>query len=320
MKIARYIALFSVLSIATAAPAQIYLPNQKKISGDDAAIGVEKPLGRFHIQRNTSGSGGVGQKDVNIFNYPLLVLTEKYTSGVASDPPKITHWYMNSHLGRLTFLEGEPGSKKEAPLLSLGKDKSVCYVPLEFEGNPNGMDNGILLKRYAFLRLGWDATYSWGIGLTDNKDMAFFSKEAPSYAIPRMLLTKEGYLALGTLDPKNYRLAVGGKMIAEEVVVKLLKDWPDYVFAPRYPLLPLEAVAKHIEQNGALPNMPAASEVASKGLELGDVTTRQQEKIEEIYLHLIRMNEEIKALRKENEALRKENEALEKSVREVEQR
>ena len=46
------------------------------------------------------------------------------------------------------------------------------------------------------------------------------------------------------------------------------------------------------------------------GLNLSEMAVVQQEKIEEIYLHLIDMNEQIKALQAENEQLKAANAAL----------
>jgi hypothetical protein len=39
-----------------------------------------------------------------------------------------------------------------------------------------------------------------------------------------------GFVGIGTTDTKGYKLAIAGKVIAEEVVVKLQGNWPDYVF------------------------------------------------------------------------------------------
>jgi hypothetical protein len=41
-----------------------------------------------------------------------------------------------------------------------------------------------------------------------------------------------------------------------------------------------------------------------QGLELGKITTIQQEKIEELFLHLIEMEKRLKKLEKENQALK----------------
>ena len=126
-----------------------------------------------------------------------------------------------------------------------------------------------------------------------------------------MLLKNDGRLILGTeLMPADYLLSVGGAVICEEVKVALQADWPDYVFTDEYTRPSLEEVDEHIQQNGHLPNIPSAREVQENGLNLSEMAVVQQEKIEEIYLHLIDMNEQIKALQAENEQLKAANAAL----------
>ena len=62
--------------------------------------------------------------------------------------------------------------------------------------------------------------------------------------------------------------------------------------------MPLQEVEQHIKEKGHLPNMPSAAEVEKDGIAVGDIITRQQEKIEELTLHLIEMHKKIEALEK----------------------
>jgi hypothetical protein len=50
--------------------------------------------------------------------------------------------------------------------------------------------------------------------------------------------------------------------------------------------------------------LTSAKEIQNEGLELGKITTIQQEKIEELFLHLIEMEKRLKKLEKENQALK----------------
>jgi len=110
-----------------------------------------------------------------------------------------------------------------------------------------------------------------------------------------------------------YTLAVSGKAIIEEVQV-MTRDtwyWPDYVFADDYYLTPLNDLEAQIETLGHLPGVPSAEEVETNGHALGRMDAILLEKIEELTLHLIDMNKEIKDLRKENTTLKSEVKALE---------
>lgn len=104
----------------------------------------------------------------------------------------------------------------------------------------------------------------------------------------------------------GYKLAVDGKIIAEEVRIQLSEDWPDYVFQPDYPLLPLDQLKLEIAALGRLPGMPTAHQVASEGILLGDMQRQMMEKIEELTLHMIQLHERINFLEKENLALRQQ--------------
>lgn len=102
----------------------------------------------------------------------------------------------------------------------------------------------------------------------------------------------------------NYVLAVGGGVIAEEVLVQLEGAWADYVFAPAYELRSLEEVATYVAREKHLPGIVSAQEVAKNGLNLGEMQKAQMEKIEELFLHVIALNREVRALKADNEALK----------------
>mgnify|MGYP000844779768 FL=1 len=97
--------------------------------------------------------------------------------------------------------------------------------------------------------------------------------------------------------PTDYRLVVGGKVLAEEVRIKLIKDWADYVFHPDYRLAALPEVATYIQSHQHLPDMPSAAEVAATGISLGDMQAKLLCKIEELTLHAIEQHQTLAALR-----------------------
>lgn len=120
-----------------------------------------------------------------------------------------------------------------------------------------------------------------------------------------------GKVAIGTVnipnavmgtDVSGYKLFVQGGILTEEVRVRT--DWADYVFAKDYQLRSLAEVKNFIEQNGHLPGTPSAQEIQDQGLELASTTTLQQEKIEELFLYVISLDEKIKALEAENAELK----------------
>ncbi|WP_138069686.1 hypothetical protein [Sulfitobacter sp. EhC04] len=62
---------------------------------------------------------------------------------------------------------------------------------------------------------------------------------------------------------------------------------PDYVFAPGYELPTLAEIDAFIADNGHLPGVPSATEVAETGLDMTQMQLAQLEKIEELTLHVI---------------------------------
>ena len=113
----------------------------------------------------------------------------------------------------------------------------------------------------------------------------------------RMVIDGAGNMALGDIEPQTgFRLAVQGSVLAEEVMVALEADWPDYVFSEEYELMSLEKTEDFINQNHHLPNIPDAEAVKNEGLEIGEMQRKMMEKIEELTLHIIELNKRIKEL------------------------
>lgn len=103
----------------------------------------------------------------------------------------------------------------------------------------------------------------------------------------------------GTVNVSNYKLFVTGGILTDEVRVNLSSSgtWADYVFNKDYNLKPLSEVEKFINDNGHLPNVPSAKQVEEEGIELGNMSKIQQEKIEELTLYLIQQKKEIEELK-----------------------
>jgi hypothetical protein len=117
-----------------------------------------------------------------------------------------------------------------------------------------------------------------------------------------------GSVGVGTqIIPSGYRLSIKGKMMAEGVRVDLQSAWPDYVFDSRYELQDLPSLRSYINKNKHLPGMPAASEVDKEGFDVGQVNVKLLEKIEELSLYLIQMEERIQKLEVENKTLKEES-------------
>jgi len=119
-------------------------------------------------------------------------------------------------------------------------------------------------------------------------------------------------IAYNNVGDKILQLQNSGRLRAREILVDET-SWPDYVFDKNYKLPKLNEVAKYIEKNHHLPGVPSAKEIESGGLNLGDMQKIQMQKIEELTLYLIEMDEKMTSMEKRMNELEKENLELKKN-------
>ncbi|WP_217607282.1 hypothetical protein [Chitinophaga sp. GbtcB8] len=122
----------------------------------------------------------------------------------------------------------------------------------------------------------------------------------------------DGDVGIGTTDTKGYKLAVNGSAIFTRAKVEAYANWPDYVFERDYSLMSLSDLAKYINENKHLPDMPSADEVAKDGFDLGDMNKKLLQKIEELTLYLIDLKKENSEMKQQHNELLERMEKLEK--------
>lgn len=110
-------------------------------------------------------------------------------------------------------------------------------------------------------------------------------------------------IAIGVVDAGTtaYKLTVSGKILCEELRVELLANWPDYVFQEDYDLKTLYELKSFIETHKHLPEIPRAEDVAREGIEVGEMNRKLLEKVEELTLYVINLQEQIDELKKEKD-------------------
>lgn len=113
----------------------------------------------------------------------------------------------------------------------------------------------------------------------------------------------DGNFSIGDdVKATGYRLSVNGKTIATEFTALPIASWPDYVFEKNYQLRPLGEVRKFIEDNSHLPGIPSAAQIEKEGIQLGDMSKRLMEKVEELTLYILQLQDQIDALKKVQDA------------------
>lgn len=100
---------------------------------------------------------------------------------------------------------------------------------------------------------------------------------------------------IGGQSISDYSLYVEGGLLSDEVRVRT--TWADYVFKEDYNLKSISELDNFIIKNGHLPNCPSEEQVNVEGIEIGDITRIQQEKIEELTLYLIEQHKLIQELK-----------------------
>jgi hypothetical protein len=109
----------------------------------------------------------------------------------------------------------------------------------------------------------------------------------------RLQLNASGNVGIGTTSPTE-KLSVNGRIRAKEVIVETT-GWSDSVFAKDYKLASLSEVEQQIQQSGHLAGVPSATEVAEKGISVGDMQAVLLAKIEELTLHQIAQEKRLAA-------------------------
>lgn len=120
---------------------------------------------------------------------------------------------------------------------------------------------------------------------------------------------RSGSVSIGTTYTNpNYLLAVSGKVLTEQYKVQACGSiWCDYVFDTDYKLMPLLTLETFIQKNKRLPKTKSADEIKKEeGIDAAETLLNHQEKIEEIFLHLIELKKSADTLQKENKDLDEE--------------
>lgn len=284
-------------------------------------IGTTSPAGRLHTHSSsadnrlyltnsstgsTGGDGVLLQADAanaylwNYENGPFhfgtnaaarMTISSAGNVGIGTTTPVSL---VNLQGGSANWSETAPGTSVGTLHLDPGASTDSYGNAITFGASDHG--NGELAHAGIYVRSDGNYGTKMYFGTTD------------SYASGtkmRMMIDHLGGVGIGAPSiPAGYLLAVGGKIIATEVVVRLLPSWPDYVFKKGYKLKTLNELEEYVEANHHLPGIPSAKEIDKDGLSIGDIVTKQMEKIEEMSLYLIEINKKVENLETENKQLK----------------
>ncbi|OFY50718.1 MAG: hypothetical protein A2W85_14025 [Bacteroidetes bacterium GWF2_41_31] len=200
--------------------------------------------------------------------------------------------------------------------LALSTSGAYLFLGNEFHGIGAIKSAGLIFNTESyyvfndgFLKIGKDARAGYILVCTDNEGTAKWV-EAPatspwlSSGINDIYFNK-GKVGIGTINTTDYALAVKGKIITDEVMVRHSSLWSDFVFGTSFVLKPLAEVEQYINDNKHLPDVPSAKEVSENGYGVSEMNAILLQKIEELTLYII---DQEKRLQKQEEILEQQQE------------
>lgn len=244
----------------------------------NVGIGTADPVARLQV------SGGLNEQ-VRI--YSPAGGTIQFTSGFVTNQLKKGFLEVTGNDVRIgTNPENNLGNL----VMRVNGRNSLTIDPAGTVNMPTGPDAG--LASDGLLMLGNAATSNL---VFDNNEILARNNGA---AATLVLQNDGGSVRIGNVAaPADYKFAINGKMICEELKVKLASSgWPDYVFANDYKLKSLSDLRRFIDQNKHLPGIPAAAEVEKNGIEVGDMQRKLMEKVEELTLYILQLEDKINRL------------------------
>ena len=330
--------LFVVLSFgANTLKAQLFSSGNNTITGNSVGIGNATPSSStmLHVRRSTAGGTLWLENSNNLSNQNFRLMNDnathyasftKYGSGVTGGFSGISTLYpfasalafgnnggpmlnaSNQNIGFALYKNG-------AYRMRIHIDATTENVGLGGPAQPralvhiNSVTTGDTLK-ISNATTGHNKTD--GLNIYNNGNEAFLMNLENSNlnlgtnntSIAR--LTPTGAMVIGnTTTPAGYKLYVETGILTEKVkvAIKTSANWADYVFADDYKLQPLTQVEQYIREHKHLPGIPSAAEVVEQGVDVGSMEAKLLEKIEELTLHMIRLEKEVEQLKESNRKL-----------------
>jgi len=185
--------------------------------------------------------------------------------------------WLSSNLKDVFYSQGNVGIGNINPLYPLDVSGDIATKNLILNSNDLGAGS---------IEFGTSNSNQWSI---DNSSGLFSFKANGSRA---MQFDEEGNLGIGGYLDANHKLTVNGSLKAAEIHLDP-NLWPDYVFEEDYNLMSLPELQRYIDQKRHLPNVPSEKEVKENGIELGAMNIKLLEKIEELTLYMIDLQEQV---------------------------
>ena len=278
---------------------------------DKVGVGTMTPGLKFQVKTGDEDYGVSHISDsVNVATY----VSDAYGGWIGTVSNHSFSLYANDGFGQFTLLpNGNIGLQTINPtnrLDVLQGGRSGTHAtgrPLYVTGVLGDGNNGVEFRHSngtQGIGFGFNTIYATGSNV--DQDLGFAARGNGgllfrTFNTEQMRISSTGQVMIGTTTPAvGHLLSVKGKIAAEEVLVDLSVDWPDYVFEKTYDLPSLSELRHFIADNGHLPGIPSAHEVQENGINLGEMNAVLLEKIEELTMYILAQEERIKRLESQN--------------------
>jgi hypothetical protein len=168
------------------------------------------------------------------------------------------------------------GANNGAAMMWADVDGKLRFSSFQSSGNTDATYSDATVTDHRSLTIGWVNSFNSGAG-------------GPQITIGKGLSSGP--------HVTDYTLAVPGKLVAKEIYVTLT-GWADYVFDDSYQLMSLDSLQDYINTNNHLPNVPTTEEVLTNGNNAGETDRILLEKVEELTLYILQLENRIKELEK----------------------
>lgn len=255
-------------------------------------IGVAGTLtDRLHVGGNVRFDGGIILK--NAFNPNATYYAND--NFISFGHPGVSEDFIGYRNNTFFMMDSDGGGDTSHPSLVVGGSIS-SNSNLQIDGNANV--NGTLYVSGNNLVLGDN-----GSGESIVRNVPELSISFKTGFSEKMKLANNGNLLIGTNAPTNCKLGVDGNIRAKGIVaayelVANATATPDFVFENSYSLPSLQSTKDFVKQHKHLPYIKSAKELEATGINMTEHTNGMLRHIEEMYLHIIKLEEEIKALKK----------------------
>ncbi len=188
--------------------------------------------------------------------------------------------------------------------VGIGTNSPVDLLDIHHTDDRGGMrltNDRADANAHSEIRFMKNGTGRWALGcdFAGNGGQDFFLWDH-SAGLNRLRVDDSGRVLIGNAVAQSsplYKLYVEGGIVSRDVKVTA-NDFPDYVFAKDYGLMPLDEVRRYIDTHGHLPAMPSAQDVkTNEGVELGDLQLRLLKTLEEQQLYILELHEEVRLLK-----------------------